>query len=209
MVCHFQSIIQYTILTIVCLLKMTSRPRTFDTGKSTPHFTSFQITTECTIKPPRFKKFLSSPNFRKRRMSSVRMQHKASFILTCYQHFQLQKHLCNSVSMHQLVSLISKNCAVSTFKESFQIPLESTSQRPYFQKFLSSFNFQTSFQIASECTVQRPLISKLSQKFQLPNHRFKQRQNAPFSVLDFNIFSAVPTKTYRFKQHQKAPLKRP
>ena len=56
-----------------------------------------------------------------------RMQHKASFILTCYQHFQLQKHLCNSVSMHQLVSLISKNCAVSTFKESFQIPLESTS----------------------------------------------------------------------------------
>ena len=35
------------------------------------------------------------------------------------------------------------------------------------------------------------LVSNFSKQFQLPNHRFKQHQNAPFSVLAFNIFSAV------------------
>ena len=37
------------------------------------------------------------------------------------------------------------------------------------------------------------LVSKFSKPFQLPKHRFKQRQDAPFSFLDFKIFSAVPT----------------
>jgi len=39
----------------------------FDNDKSAPHFTSFQIEVECTIKRPRFQNFLSSPNFRKHR----------------------------------------------------------------------------------------------------------------------------------------------
>ena len=56
-------------------------------------------------------------------------------ILIFYQHFRL--HRCQSFSMHQLDSFIFF-CAVSTFKESFQIPLESTSSRPYFQFFLRS-----------------------------------------------------------------------
>ena len=80
---------------------------TFDNDKSAPHFkwfqiavectirrlrfifnflrssnfkkTSFQIASECTIKRLRFKTILSSSNFRKHRINSVRMQHLVSF----------------------------------------------------------------------------------------------------------------------------------
>jgi len=41
-------------------------------------------------------------------------------------------------------------------------------------------------------------IPKFSQPFQLPKHRFKQRRNAPFSVLAFKSVQAVPPKR-RFK----------
>ena len=36
------------------------------------------------------------------------------------------------------------------------------------------------------------LLLKFSQQFQLQEHRFKQRQNAPYIVLDFKMFSGVP-----------------
>jgi len=34
-------------------------------------------------------------------------------------------------------------------------------------------------------------FKKDSQQFQIPKHRFKERQNAPFLVLAFKIFSAA------------------
>jgi len=37
------------------------------------------------------------------------------------------------------------------------------------------------------------VMSKCSKQFQLPKHRFKYRQNAPFCFLAFKTFSAVPT----------------
>ena len=113
--------------------------------------TSFQIEAECIIKRPRFKKFLSSSNFRKHRINTVRRRHLASFILKFYQQFQLR---CNTARKLQFVFL----------------------------------------------------ILKVSPKFQLPKHRFKQRQNAPFSVLNFKSFAAFQLPKHRFKQRQNAPV---
>ena len=45
------------------------------------------------------------------------------------------------------------------------------------------------FLIAAECTIKQPRL-KVSQQFQLQKH---WHQNAPFSVLDFKMFSAVLT----------------
>ena len=95
--------------------------------------TSFQIAAECTIQQPRFKTFLSSSNFR--------------------------KHRINSISMHQLVSLISK---VSAY---FQLPKNHFKYRQ-----------KAPVQLAS-------LFSKVSPQSQPPKHRFKQCKNALFMSL--------------------------
>jgi len=41
--------------------------------------------------------------------------------------------------------------------------------------------------------------------FQLKKHYFKLRENALFSILAFNIFSAVPILKHCFKLHKNAP----
>ena len=43
------------------------------------------------------------------------------------------------------------------------------------------------------------MLSKFSQQFQHPKNCFKQRQNAPFSVLAFKMFSAVLTLRTSFQ----------
>ena len=50
------------------------------------------------------------------------------------------------------------------------------------------------------------LFSKVSPHFQLPKHRFKQRQKAPVSVLNFKSFAAFQLPKYRFKKLQFAPV---
>ena len=75
----------------------------FDNDKSGQHFTSFRTEAECIIKRPRFKRFLSSSNFRKHRISTVIMRHLAYIVLRLYQQFQLR---CNTTRKQQLASLI-------------------------------------------------------------------------------------------------------
>ena len=52
------------------------------------------------------------------------------------------------------------------------------------------------------------LISFFSQPFQLPINGFKQRQNAPFCVLAFKFFSAVPTSLQIKSIHLPHPAER-
>ena len=91
--------------------------RTFDSDKSAPHFTSFQIESECTIKRPVYFKLS--------------------------QQFQLQKHrfkLRKNATLSDLVFKIF--LAVPTSKTSFQIESECNIKRSRFQFFLSSSSFQ-------------------------------------------------------------------
>ena len=84
-------------------------------------------------------------------------------------------------------------------------------QRPFFYHFKSSSNLEN---IVSNGDRMHHLASDLShvyRQFQPRKHRFKQRQNAPYIVLDFKvlvtglkIFSAAPK--YHFKYRQNASL---
>ena len=60
-----------------------------------------------------------------------------------------------------------------------------------FQMFSAVPTTRTTFQIASECTIYCPCF----QHFLIFFH-FQKHQNAPFCVLSFKDFSAVPTLVY-------------
>ena len=70
---------------------------------------------------------------------------------------------------------------------------ECTIKLPCFQFFLSSSNFLNIVSNSTRMHNFATLLLKISQQFQLQEHRFKQRQNAPYIVLDFKMLSAVPT----------------
>ena len=127
---------------------------------------SFLLATECIIKRPRFKKFLSSYNFRKHWINSVRKQHLASSFWKCYQQFQLQKHRCNTAKNHQFKSF----SAVPTSKTSFQIASECTYQRPRFQKILRSFDFFLKKKFRRGEVTPNPDIFPISSKRYLATH---------------------------------------
>ena len=99
--------------------------------------------------------------------------------------------------MHHLASLMLSIFfqAVPTSKTPFQIAPECTIFSSFFQFF-----FGSSFQIAPECNSLRPCFFPFFQE-----HRFKQRQNVPYIVLDFKMSSAVPASqkinSYSVKLH--------
>ena len=123
---------------------------------------------ECNIQLPWFQIFLSSSNFYDTVSKSARMYHLASLVFKCSKQFP-------------------------TFKPPFQKVSECINQLPCFQNFLSSFNFLKVVSDSARMHQFASLLLNFSQQFQLQEHRFKQRQYAPYIVLDFNIFSGVPT----------------
>mgnify|MGYP006890619156 CR=1 FL=1 len=70
--------------------------------------TSLHIATECTIKQPRFKKFLISSNFQKHRINSVSMNQLAALFQKFLRSPNFQNIVSNSVTIHLLASLFSK-----------------------------------------------------------------------------------------------------
>ena len=93
----------------------------------------------------------------------------------------------------------------------FQIPLECTSYRPYFQRFLSSSNFQYIALNSVRLHSLASLISKVSQQFQL---FLKSYSGGPPTPDHFPISStlylahATPLVTY-FARMQPIRLKLP
>ena len=93
---------------------------------------------------------------------------------------------------HYATCLFLISSAVPTSKTSFQIATECTIKQPRFKKFLRSYNFQRIVLNTARKHQLGSLFSKESPQSQLPKPRFKQLKNAPFRVLDFKFFSAVP-----------------
>ena len=144
--------------------------------------TSFQIAEECTIKRHKcLKKNLCSSNIQHIVSCCGRLHHYATSFSNFSQQFQLLKDRFNLRQNAQLSNLVLK-------------------------MFLSSYNFRkhrinrvSMHQLAS-------LFSKVSPQSQHPKHRFKQCQNAPFSVLDSKSFSAqLISRLFVFPVDTKQP----
>ena len=194
-------------------------------------FTLYRIVCYSYFSDEHISTYNSSPESRRPHSSkSARMHHLASLVSKFSKQFQLPKHRFKK-RPNALFSFLAFKMfkAVPTFKPPFQIASECTIQLPCFQNVLSSSNFHntvsnsarmhhfspcfhnflssTNFlKIASNSARQHhvaSLLLKFSQHFQFQEHRFKQRQNAPYTVLDFKTFSGVRTsETYSVRmQH--------
>ena len=72
--------------------------------------------------------------------------------------------------------------------------------------FLRSFNFQRIVSNTARKHQFASLFSIFSPQFYRPKHRFRQRQNAPFSVLDFKLSQQFRLTKHCFKQRQNTPF---
>ena len=86
---------------------------------------------------------------------------------------------------------------------------ECTIQLHWFQNILNSSNFQNTASNSTRMHHLASLLSHFSQQFQLPKHRFKQRQNAPFCVLAFKVSPAVPSSRPSIQIPPESTIYRP
>ena len=102
-----------------------------------------------------------------------------------------QNTVSDSASKHHLASLLSK-CS-----KQFQLSNHRFKQRPNVSTNSVRMHHTSS------------LILKCSQLFQLHKYYFKQRQNAPYCVLAFKFFSAVPISRTSFQIASECTIHRP
>ena len=112
--------------------------------------------------------------------------------------------------MHNYATSFTKRfLAIPTFNKLFHIAPECTFKRPCFQKFLSSSNFQNN--VSNYDTMHHEATSFFKSSSAVPT--FKESFQIPvectYSVLNFKIFSAVPTSNTQLQIASQGTVQRP